>query len=121
MLEIDQRCTALTRIPGRRPAAPISSAGVALSIAVIMSGQRYQASAALTRMYAETGMRRDSSAVRSAVIAPLISAWYAMSSSAWARLSATDDAFRSRAVDFDGRAVGGLVPAELRAHHARQL
>ena len=50
MFAIDQRCAAFTRIPGRRPAAPISSAGRERSMTRIMSGWRNQHSAAATRM-----------------------------------------------------------------------
>src|SRR5581483_7106913 len=79
MLAADHRCTALTRDPGRRPAAPICSAGMAASMAVHRSGQRYQASAADTTMYADTGISFDSSDVRSIVIGLEISEWYAIS------------------------------------------
>src|SRR5438270_11291861 len=44
-----------------------------------------------------------------------------MSSSASALFSPTDDAFGSRAVDLDSRAIEGLVAVELGAHHAREL
>src|SRR6266550_4790697 len=127
MLAIDQRCTALTRQPGRRPAAPIASAGMAASMTRIISGWRYQHSTAATTMYADTGMSFDSRLVRSAVIAPLMPECQANSrlvaalTSLASLNSGTHDAFGTRAVDLDGVAVPRLAIGERRAHHARHL
>src|SRR5438128_4711601 len=121
MLAIDHRCTAFTRCPGRRPARPISSAGMAASMARTMSGWRYQHSAADTRMYGVTGMRADSRAVRSAVMARETSEWRVINRLASARTSGTDDAFVPGAVDLDLGAGVGLAVGELHAHHARKV
>src|SRR5437016_776414 len=127
MLAIDQRCTALTRQPGRRPAAPIASAGMAASITCIISGWRYQHSTAATRMYADTGMSFDSRLVRSAVIAPLMPECQANSRLVAALTplasltSRTHDAFGPGAVDLDRIAVARLAVGERGAHHARHL
>src|SRR5438094_5710620 len=121
MLAIDHRCTAFTRCPGRRPARPISSAGMAASMARTMSGWRYQHSAADTRMYGVTGMRADSRAVRSAVIARETSEWSVIRRLASARTSRTDNAFLSGAVDLDLGPGVGLAVGELHTHHARKV
>src|SRR5207247_3549765 len=119
MLAIDHRCTAFTRCPSRRPARPISSAGMAASMARTMAGWRYQHSAADTRMYGVTGMRADSRAVRSAVMARDTSEWRVISRLASAHTSGTDDALASRAVDLDLGPHVGFAVGELDAHHAR--
>src|SRR5439155_1175101 len=127
MFAIDQRCTALTRHPGRRPAAPIASAGMAASITRIISGWRYQHSTAATTMYADTGMSFDSRLVRSAVIAPLMPECQASNrlvaalTSLTSLSSGTHDAFGPGAVDFDRVAVARLATGEGGAHHARHL
>src|SRR5438552_10058034 len=127
MFAIDQRCTALTRHPGRRPAVPIASAGMAASITRIISGWRYQHSTAATTMYADTGMSFDSRLVRSAVIAPLMPECQASNrlvaalTSLASLNSGTDDAFGPGAVDFDRVAVARLAIGEGGAHHARHL
>src|SRR5437867_12602349 len=121
MLAIDHRCTAFTRWPGRRPARPISSADMAASMARTMSGWRYQHSAAETRMYGVTGMRADSRAVRSAVMARETSEWRVISRLVSARTSGTYDTLVSRAVDLDFVARVGFAVGELNTHHARQV
>src|SRR5438876_10144304 len=127
MLAIDHRCTAFTRQPGRRPAAPIVSAGKAASMTRIISGWRYQHSTAATTMYADTGMSFDSRLVRSAVIAPLMPECQASNrlvaalTSLTSLSSGTHDAFGPGAVDFDRVAVARLATGEGGAGRGRDV